>query len=225
MSILSIGEAIDLAMESVELRDDIPPRTKLCTINGLKSLKQRDYYKKWDKEKIISKIKEWTEENGRVPRSSNFNEFGMPHPATIRQHFGTTPAALVRRLYPDLALTHSEINKWGFVTKEDWINCFREQFIKHSDVIANERMYDGLRDKNTPCAGTIIRNCNFQNWNELLKYAKVEYQNKKDKVTALDDDIKLTNSYSPTLAKFEALNQERNRHLQELYDVVTKIET
>ena len=46
---------------------------------------------------------------------------------------------------------------------------------------------------------------------------------KKKKITASDADIKLTDSYSPTLAKVEALNQERDRHLQELYEVVTKI--
>lgn len=223
MSILSIGEAIDLAMESIELRDDIPPGTKRCAINGLKSLKQRDYYKKWDKEKIISKIKEWTEENGRVPRSPNFNEFGMPHHATVRQHFGITPAALVRRLYPDLTAARCESNTWGFVTKEDWICCFREQFMKHSDAIVSGRMYDGLRDKNTPCVGTILRHCNISSWNDLLKAAGVKYQKKKKKITAPETDIKLTDSYSPTLAKFEALNQERDRHLQELYEVVTKI--
>ena len=223
MSILSIEKAIDLAMESIELRDDIPPGTKQCAISGLKSLKQRDYYKKWDKDKIISKIKEWTEENGRVPKSPNFNEFGMPHHATVRKHFGITPAALDKRLYPELTTTRYEPNPWGFVTNEDWICCFREQFTKHSDKIASERMYDGLRDKNTPCAGTILRHCNIANWNDLLKAAGVKYQKKKKKITASDADIKLTDSYSPTLAKVEALNQERDRHLQELYEVVTKI--
>ena len=59
MSILSTVQAIQLGIESIEARTDIPSRKKEQAIKLLSSLEQSDWYQNWTKDSIIKALNDY----------------------------------------------------------------------------------------------------------------------------------------------------------------------
>lgn len=94
MSILSTIQAIEIAIESIEGREDLPVKTREEAIQRLKNMSDRDWYIKWDKESIIQALNDYKTRTGKAPTVTNLVETGMPKSLTIQSHFHMKASAL-----------------------------------------------------------------------------------------------------------------------------------
>ena len=223
MSIISTEKAIQIGIESIRQRDDIPPKTKEQALKLLGKLEQADWYKSWTKETIIAALNDYKERTGRAPTVTNLKEHGMPKSVTIRSVFNMSPSLLLKRLFPEnrtLKVVNPELsNPFGFETQDDWLNCFIEQFNKHKKEGMSSKTYNCLRDKGTPAWDTIANHCKISGWNELMKKAKVKYVKKPREAV---HNIYISDATSPLVEKLNALNEERKRLNQEFFDFVNQ---
>ena len=220
MSIISTEQAIQIGIESIRLREDIPPKTKEQALRLLGKLEQADWYRNWTKESIIEALNDYKERTGKAPTVTNLKERGMPNSVTVRSVFHMSPSLVLKRLFPEnrrINGADSEIlNSFGFETEDDWLNCFVEQFNKHREEGMCCKTYNALRDNGTPAWNTIAHHCKITSWSELMKKTGVEYiKNKRE--TA--HDIYISNATSPLVDKLEALMKERRKLNQELIDL------
>ena len=220
MSMFSIHQALDVAIESVEMRTDMTYKQQQEVLFLLNRMKTKDCYNKWDKESIIECLMKWKEEHGRPPTTTNLREVGMPHAATIQRFFDMTPSVFLKQLFPELIPFHRVVvNEWGFTTDQEWLDCFAEQFNKHICQDMSSKKYDVLRDENTPAWGTIARHCKIVGWLELMERAGVTYPDKID--TA--EELVVRKVESPVIKQWNDLLDKQDRHLKELYEVAVQI--
>lgn len=171
---MTTKEALDLAIKTMSEYSDgneYKDATKL-----LKALQKRELATKWSKESIVAALENWREKNGRPPTTTNLIEPGMPGSSTIQKHFGMRASALLRLMYPPEDLIYHDRNTYGFLSSEDWLNCFKEQFEKHcSEEGFSSKTYNMKKDKGTPQWETIARHCGTTQWMKLMEMAEVKY--------------------------------------------------
>lgn len=225
MSILSTVQAIQLGIESIEARTDIPPRKKEQAIKLLSSLEQSEWYQNWTKDSIIKALNDYREKNGRAPTVTNLKEHGMPKGVTIQSVFNMKPSLLLKRLFPENRnqrhVDPELANPYGFDKPEDWINCFAEQFNKHKKEGMNCRQFNLLRDEGTPTWETVARHCKIATWTDLMKKAGVKYIRPKRETA---HNLELNNFKSPICEKLDAINRERRQILDEFIELVNERE-
>ena len=215
MSILSTMQAIDIAIKSVELRNDLPPKTKEEVLIKLNKVKKYDWYIKWTDEKIISTLYDYKERTGRAPTVTSLKEFGMPKSVTIYSHFHMSPSMFLKKLFPDRKYERYP----NYKTEKDWLNCFIEQINKHPGIGCSSKKYNLLRDKNTPMWETIIRYLNLETWRNLLDLAGIEYIYTKTKYKT-SKNIHISNCKSPIVEKLNEINSQRKKLNAELYGIL-----
>lgn len=222
MGILTTLQAIQIGIDSIRQRNDIPQKTKENAIHLLQGIEKADWYREWDKEKVIKVLTEYKERTGITPSTNTLKEYGMPKGVTIQSLFHISPSLFLKRLFPDnrtMRYANLEVsNPFGFENQEDWLNCFIEQFNKHKTEIDNSKRYNLVRDNNTPTWGTIAKHCGLTTWKELMKKAGVEYQEKKIQTAT---NIHIVNFTSPLVTKLEAINQRRAELNAELLDILS----
>lgn len=222
MSILTTTQALQIGIESIEIRDDIPPKTKQLTIELLQSLEKADWHKGWDEESIIKALQDYKERTGIAPTVTSLKEYGMPKSVTIRSYFHMSPSLFLKRLFPEnqkMRHVNPQLsNPFGFKAEADWLNCFIEQFNKHKAEGMSSRKYNILRDQDTPTWDTIARHCGLSTWTSLMEKAGVEYPNK----TKTAQSLFIANATSPTIERLEAINKQREIFNTELYDILTE---
>ena len=225
MSILSTLQAIQLGIESIEARSDIPARKKEQAIKLLSSLEKSDWYKNWSKESVIKALNDYKERNGRAPTVTNLKEHGMPKGVTIQSLFNMKPSLLLKLLFPEnrnLKHNNPEIsNPFGFEKPEDWLNCFTVQFNKHKEEGMNCRQFNFLRDEGTPTWETIARHCKISTWTSLMEKAGVKYIKPKRETAK---NLELNDFKSPICEKLDALNRERRQIIDEFVELVNERE-
>lgn len=206
-----------------DLVSDLPnnhPR-KQDVLARLNNMRNKDVFVHWSKELIIQCLKDFKKEKGRAPTTTDLLTPGMPHPATIKKHCDMSAPLFLKQLFPELRNTSKTkiYNQYGFNCKQDWLDCFVEQFNKHT--IATSREYNRIKDKGTPQWETIAKHCDLPiSWSKLMSTAGVKYKGKIETT-----HINKVNSYSPSFAKFESLNQERAQLNKELFDILNKRST
>ena len=225
MSILSTVQAISLGIESIEAREDIPPKTKEQAIKLLKSLEQADWHRGWTKESILQALNDYRQRTGKAPTVTSLKEHGMPKDVTIRSVFQMSPSLLLKRMFPESGnqslADRARSDQFGFETREDWIKCFREQFEKHKSEGMSCRRFNLLRDANTPAWETTARHCGISGWSELMKTAGVEYIKKKRQPAGR---IVIADCKSPFLEKLEAANEKHECLLRKTIAVLSEQE-
>lgn len=217
MGYFSIYKAVEFAVDSVRKNKDLTATQKDETIKLLKNLSKRDYFIKWDKEKIITVLKDYKERTGLTPTVTTLSEPGMPKGITIQSFFHVKPSLFLKQLFPENRKTRPDkmyTNVYGFNCDEAWLNCFREQFKKTGCTSA--KAYNSLRDKDTPTWDTIARYLKIDGWKALMEYAGVEYPRKK--IVNVEHPI-IYDGFSPIVTKLEALNLEREKLNKELLDI------
>jgi hypothetical protein len=129
----------------------------------------------------------------------------MPGANIIQKHFGMRASAFLKQYY-GLDQDHlPRKNRYGYITTDDWVRCFREQFLKHChDEGFSSNTYNLLKDKNTPLWMTIARHCGTTQWTKLMQLAGVEYPNKTK-----TQSITAVTVQSEWLTRIEAAVQER----------------
>lgn len=223
MSILSTIQALQICIESIEKREDIPKKTKTEAIEHVKRLMGRDWYIQWDKESIIKALTDYKERTGKAPTVTNLTETGMPKSLTIQSHFHMKASLLLKQLFPENR-TASESSKkrnnpYGFETEGQWVCCFRGQFNKHINEGMCCKAYDHLRDKGTPTWSTIARHCGTSSWERLMEIADVRYTKP---VCRTASHVYINSSTSPTMERLENINKKRESLNKELYDILSK---
>ena len=113
------------------------------------------------------------------------------------------------------SLERISMGKYDFKTEDEWIDCFRTQFLKHSNEGIRSKTYNKLRDHDTPTWETIARKCNTYSWKKLMELSDVHYP---DAPIQTSKGLYIKQVDSPYFHKLEELNQERiqlNNELKE----------
>lgn len=207
-------DALNIAIRAVKQLPET--KTNCLAISALENMKKKTGHKKWSKEIIKDTLYEWKKENGRAPTTVNLSEEGMPGAPIIKAHFHMSASLFLKQLFPELrGESGTRNNKYGYTCEQDWVSCFREQFIKNIDKV-NSKNYDSLRDKNTPTYLTIMKHCSVSGWCELMNKAGVKYPNR----VANAKNLTIKNVHSPAIKKLEQIYKQRellNNEIKELY--------
>ena len=204
---ITIKEALHIAINLLEQQP--PTKDNKQAIKLLSNLTNRDYFVKWNKALIVSTLDKWIKEHNRVPTVRDLAETGMPKAVTIQKHFGVSASVFLKQQYGYLKPKKERHNKYNFNCKEDWINCFRTQFLKHNRPKCKQ--YNLVKDECTPQYETIVRHSGVSSWTELIKVANVCYLKSNAETSKLC--IRKSNSdiikrYERAVAKQERLDKE-----------------
>jgi hypothetical protein len=217
----SIQQAIEIAAQSVKMRTDLPTATYQEVLGKLERLSRQVWNKSWNKETIIEALQRFKEENGRAPIVTDLNQKELPSGGTIQAYFHTTPATFLKQMFPENRCRPKSFNRgkvYGFVTEEDWLQCFTEQFNKHLCTEMNGRVYNQLRDDSTPTWNTIARNTGTITWTKLMKKAGVKYLGNRGIETA--HTLLIEDADSPLIIKLGHMNSERRALNEELKQIL-----
>ena len=222
MSFLTNAEVIRIAVESVRQRDDLPQRKKEAVVAKLEKFEDREWFQEWTKEGIIEALQDFKIRTGRAPNVSDLKNVGMPKSLTIKRNFGMDASAFLRTQFPELChlprCNPRYSNPYGLQTKEDWINCFKEQFEKHGDEIDSAKKYNAVKDPDTPTWNTICAHTGLSKWKDLLILAGVTYRGCEQRQSQLH----IRDATSPYLEKLERLTEERRRLNEEMIELFEK---
>lgn len=186
-------------------------------IKILTELKIQNGFIKWDKEKICEALDEWAEKNGKPPTTTNLTEPNMPNGNIIKLHFHMKASVFLKKRYGEPP--KKTYSKYPFQSKEEWIECFVEQFKKHN--CNSGREYDRLRDAGTPSWHTIARYTQVGKWNDLMKLSKVTYSKPKHTIKQPSHELTIQSSKSPSLNKLERLLLEQKDLTDKLISVIS----
>lgn len=186
-------------------------------IRILTELKIQNGFIKWDKEKICRVLDEWAEKNGRPPTTTHLTDPNMPNGNIIKLHFHMKASVFLRKRYGELP--KKKYSKHPFQTKEEWVECFVEQFEKHD--CQSGREYDRLRDPGTPSWYTIARYTQVRKWNDLMKLAGVSYSKPKRIFRQTPHDLSVQSSKSPSINKLEELLLEQKDLNEKLISIIS----
>jgi hypothetical protein len=184
-------------------------------IEHLEKLQRRDLVAHWTQESIVEALNHWEKEHGMPPTVTSLVEPGMPGSNIIQKHFGMKASAFLRQMYPGNYKRHTPENKYGYTTQEEWVACFREQFLKHCNSEGFcSRKYNLLRDEGTPRWETISLHCDNAQWKKLMELADVRYPN-RPRTDGLKEFRVIT--ISPLVDRIEKAVAERERLNQEFF--------
>lgn len=212
---INASSAFSVAIESVRMRTDLTEKQKEEITSLLHNAAQRDWFVHWDKEKIIRALLDYKERTGCAPTVTNLTETGMPKSLTIQTHFGMKASLLLRQLFPEQRRTRDDIlsskNPFGFVTQEQWLTCFKEQYKKQSGADrakVRSREYDAHRDNGTPAWYTIAVHCGVKTWNGLKELADITDEPSAS-VPATKSYVKIKSVKSPYIDMLKEQNDRR----------------
>lgn len=215
---MNTKEALELAVNVLEKEKTNTEYSK--AIKLLRQLQRRDLVAKWTQDSIIAALDKWKDKNGIPPNVTSLTEPGMPGASIIQKHFGMGASAFLHRRYPNYDLIPPK-NQYGYKSEDDWINCFREQFLKHCHEEGfSSKTYNMLKDKDTPIWSTIASHCGTTKWSKLMELAGVKYPGKPKQYER--GKLRITVVKSPWLERFEAAVAERRILDQRLIEVIQR---
>lgn len=223
MSMFSLQQAIEIAAQSVEMRTDLSPATHREVLEKLENLSKHVWMTSWNKKTIVEALHKFKEENGRAPNVTDLNLKCLPSGGTIQAHFHITASLFLKQMFPENRCQPHSFNRnnvYGFVTEEDWLECFITQFNKHLCPEMNARYYDRFRDDSTPTWHTIAKHTGTLTWGNLMKKAGVKYVGSRGIETA--HTLILDDADSPLISKFSRMIEERQALNEELVMILTK---
>ena len=213
---------LQLAVESIELREDLPEEQKTAAIRQLQAFGQKDWYHRWDKGSILQALQDYKARTGSAPTVTNLKEPGMPKSLTIKNTFHMDASAFLRKLFPELnQMRHCNptyASPFGFQTKEDWLGCFRTQFQKHRKQITSAKKYNIVKDEKTPTWGTICNHVGVSTWTELMEIANVHYMKRASNAKALT----LISASSPYLEMLKEINETREELINRFEELMKR---
>ena len=216
---MTTKDALELAI--VALQKESPTERNTEAIMLLQRLQKRDIVSKWTQETIIAALDNWKDLNGRPPTATNLIEPGMPGANIIQKHFGMRASAFLHRRYPPDNNPAPPKNQYGFQSEDDWIACFREQFLKHCNEEGfSSKTYNMLKDKDTPLWMTIARHCGTTKWTKLMELAEVNYPGYTAQNVA--GTLHVSSVKSPWLERLEAAVAKREELDQQLINSIEK---
>ncbi len=213
---MTTKEALELAIITLKREEHNEKNSE--AIKRLQQLQRRDIVAKWSKESIIEALEKWKDQHGRPPTVTNLIEPDMPGANIIQKHFGMRASALLHKLYFSNDNTVPRKNQYGYQSPEDWLSCFREQFLKHCHEEGfSSNTYNMHKDKGTPLWMTIARHCGTTQWSKLMELAGVKYPGQKEQKKVHISAVK-----SPWLERLEAAITKREALDKHLIDCIER---
>ena len=222
MSINSFKQALEVAVQSIEMRDDIPPGTKRDIMRCMHGLYAQVGRRCWTKEEILDAIHKFKDNHGRYPTLADLNMGELPSEYVIKARCNHSLRTLLIQEFPELAFYQPPKKSGNFydsLTKEEWLTYFSEQFNKHLCPGMNGRVYNQRRDKGTPTWHTIAMRTGDITWRNLMRSAGVHYINEGEIETI--HTIVVDEIDSPILNKLSEYISERKRLNDELVKILT----
>lgn len=211
---MTTKEALKIAITALQEKEPTEKTNK--AIKQLQYFQKREIVTKWDKEKIIAALNNWKERHNKIPTVTNLVEPDMPGASIIQKHFNTSASALLHKLYPVNDDSERYKGRYGFESNDDWLNCFREQFLKHRDKkYFSSKTYNKFRDKGTPAWSTIAEHCGVMGWLELMRLANVKYVHRR---LSEPTEIKVVDIKSPLLERYIAAVKKKEELYKEFLD-------
>lgn len=216
---MTTKNALSLAIAALQKEK---PSAKITeAIEQLQQLQKRDLITRWNKEKIIASLDDWKKQNNRIPTVTNLTEPGMPGASIIQKHFDMSASALLHKLYPIDNEASRYKGRYGFISNDDWLNCFREQFLKHrNEKYFSSKTYNKFRDKGTPAWNTIAEHCGVIGWLDLMRLADVEYAHRT--LTLEPGKLHIVNERSPLLERYIAAVEKEEELCRNLIRTLEK---
>lgn len=211
---ISIKEALHIAINALEQQPQTSKNKQ--AIKLLSNLTSRECFVHWNKSNIISTLNKWIEKHHRIPTVRDLTETGMPKAGTIQKHFNLSASVFLKQQYGHLYPKQEIRNEYGFTCKDDWIECFRTQFIKHDRPKCKQ--YNLVKDKGTPNFETIVRHAGADNWTDLLAKANVSYQ----KSNAEPNKVHIRTTTSELLERYEQATKRQEQLTEELINIINK---
>lgn len=173
---MNLKAALKLAVVTLRNQERTYENMKAAEI--LYNLSESSYVNCWTTKRIIKALKRWEQEHGKPPTIKDLKSEGMPRKGIIKHYVGVEAEVLLDKLFTkEPRLT--KVTR--FSTKEEWINCFREQFEKHCrEKSFNSQTYDVLKDYGTPRWKNIAKYCGVSRWKDLMMLANVEYPEERN---------------------------------------------
>ena len=193
-------EAINIAISAIKQQE--PSNKNQQAIFRLEKMKRQNSFIQWTKEEVIKRLDDWKEQHKRNPTVTNLIEPDMPKPITIQKLFDMKASAFLNIYYP-MKKRRANTTKYNFKTKEEWIQDFIEQYNKI--LPSTQKDYNTKRDKSSPTWNTIVRYCGFNNWNELIRFTKVNTNKIKTKVVYQNSNVIIVNTDIPLYKEYETL--------------------
>lgn len=185
----------------------------------LQNLQKRDMIMQWSQETIIAALDSWKDQHGKPPTVTHLIEPGMPGANVIQKHFGVRASALLNKLYPPDDTPTPPQNQYGYLSSDDWLSCFREQFLKHCNESGfSSKTYNMFKDKGTPLWMTIARHCGTTQWSKLMELANVSYPTRIEQYKT--GTLHISSIKSPWLERFEAAVEKRQELDRQLIDTI-----
>lgn len=213
---MTTKDALELAISVLQEQQN----TKCSeAVKLLQNLQKRDLAAQWSQETIIAALDKWKDQHGKSPTTTHLIEPGMPGANIIQKHFGIRASAFLNKLYPpDNNKTPSQ-NQYGYLSPDDWLSCFREQFLKHCDEDGfNSKTYNMLKDTGTPLWMTIARHCGTTQWSKLMELAGVNYPMQIGQCKT--GTLHISSVKSPWLERLEAAVEKSKELDQQLIDTL-----
>ena len=220
MGMYTIQQALEIALKSVESDESLSRATRREVMEKINTVSKTTWRKSWNQETIRKAIHSFMEEHGRLPNTADLRLNNMPSEPTIRAYFHMNLTTLLITEFPEHRFykISPKAEKYDMLTREEWLNFFSEQFNKHLCPEMNGRVYNQLRDRNTPTWDTIARYTGDITWRKLMQSAGVKYLGSRGRETA--HIIVVDNAESPILDKLNMINDERRVLNEELRQIL-----
>lgn len=197
---MSVKRALHIAIDLIEQQPKTQKNQEAQKV--LENLTSKEYFVHWDRGVITSTIQKWIDNHNRMPTVRDLSEPGMPKAVTIQKHFGLSASVYLKQQFGHLFPEQEKRNKYGFTDQEDWLQCFRHQFLKHGRI--NSKKYNLVKDDGTPKWETIVRHSGANGWRDLMDKANVSYE----KSTAQANKIRVRKSTFKYLDRYKRIIKE-----------------
>ena len=160
---------------------------------------------KWTETAIKQAFDGFIEKHDRLPtREEMYKSAGQfPRPKSVEITLGITLGTYLELNYGEY-LHRCKSRIYNKMTREYWIENFKQQYIKFGKPIKDE--YNRLRDAKTPNSTTLTRIVGVVTWNDLLEYCGLQ----KDTTSHLTGEI----VFEETLENYQKLSLKLQEVLQ-----------
>lgn len=157
----------------------------------------------WTQKSIIDTIETYAIEHGNMlPQAKDLtSKNGLPSNTVIFNKFGISSINIfLEKYFPMFNKKCKKYSPYNDKEKEYFVNIFIENYIKIKNKLnlkyVGSKTYDKYKEKNTPHTTTIIKNCNYKSYDELLILCGFKKQKKEIETTIsmsyIDSDDQIT---------------------------------
>lgn len=164
--------------------------------------------RKWTETAIRQAFDDFIKKHDRLPTKEEMYEKyngKFPRPLSVKLTLGMTLSEYLKLNYITY-FNRCQSRVYGRMPKEYWIDDFKKQYIQYGRPV--ERLYNKLRNPQTPNTQTLAKIIGVVTWGEVLEYCNFSKK----------ENIKLNSEllFEETLENYQALNNKLQNLIKNL---------